>query len=122
MELRSRAGAIASDLAQAHAGEKFCVAKIPDADAKLLQAVVEVLKQKFDGPIFLAGTTDGSVTLIAAVPKEFTSKLQANKLIQELAPIVGGKGGGRPDNAQGAGKDATKIDDALARARELLSL
>jgi alanyl-tRNA synthetase len=122
VELRSRAGAIASDLAQAHAGEKFCVAKIPDADAKLLQAVVEVLKQKFDGPIFLAGTTDGSVTLIAAVPKELTSKLQANKLIQELAPIVDGKGGGRPDNAQGAGKDATKIDDALARARELLSL
>jgi len=81
-----------------------------------------VLKQKFDGPIFLAGTTDGSVTLIAAVPKELTSKLQANKLIQELAPIVDGKGGGRPDNAQGAGKDATKIDDALARARELLSL
>ncbi len=122
VELRSRAGAIASDLAQAHAGEKFCVAKISDADAKLLQAVVEVLKQKFDGPIFLAGTTDGSVTLIAAVPKELTSKLQANKLIQELAPIVGGKGGGRPDNAQGAGKDASKIDDALARARELLSL
>jgi alanyl-tRNA synthetase len=38
-------------------------------------------------------------------------------LIQEIAPIVGGKGGGRPDNAQGAGKDAAKIDEALARAR-----
>jgi alanyl-tRNA synthetase len=122
VELRSRAGTIASELAQAHAGEKFCVAKIADGNAKLLQAIVEALKPKFPGPIFLAGTTDGSVTLIVAVPKELTSKLQANKLIQEFAPIVGGKGGGRPDNAQGAGKDATKIDDALARARELLSL
>jgi alanyl-tRNA synthetase len=122
VELRSRAGTIASELAQAHAGEKFCVAKIADGNAKFLQAIVEALKPKFPGPIFLAGTTDGSVTLIVAVPKELTSKLQANKLIQELAPIVGGKGGGRPDNAQGAGKDAAKIDDALARARELLSL
>ena len=54
------------------------------------------------------------------VPKELTSQFQANKLIQEIAPLVGGKGGGRPDNAQGAGKDAAKIDDALARAREIL--
>jgi alanyl-tRNA synthetase len=60
------------------------------------------------------------VALIASVPKDFASQFQANKLIQEIAPIVGGKGGGRPDNAQGAGKDAAKIDDALARARELL--
>jgi alanyl-tRNA synthetase len=58
--------------------------------------------------------------LIASIPKELTSQFQANKLIQEIAPIVGGKGGGRPDNAQGAGKDAAKIDVALARARELL--
>ncbi len=122
VELRSRAGAIANDLAQAHAGEKFCVTKIADGNAKLLQAIVEALKPKFPSPIFLIGATNGNVTLIAAVPKELTSKLQANKLIQEIAPIVGGKGGGRPDNAQGAGKDAAKIDDALARARELLSL
>jgi alanyl-tRNA synthetase len=49
------------------------------------------------------------------------SKIQANKLIQQIAPIVGGKGGGRPENAQGAGKDVSKVPDALARARELLS-
>jgi alanyl-tRNA synthetase len=60
------------------------------------------------------------VALIASVPKDLASQFQASKLIQEIAPIVGGKGGGRPDNAQGAGKDAGKIDEALARARELL--
>ena len=122
VELRSRAGVIANKLAQAHAAEKFCVTKIADGNAKLLQAIVEALKPKFAGPIFLVGATGGNVALIAAVPKDLTSKFQANKLIQEIAPIVGGKGGGRPDNAQGAGKDAAKIDDALARARELLSL
>ena len=119
-DLRSRAGIIANELAEAHAGGKSCVAEVPKADAKLLQAVVDALKAKFNGPIFLVGATDGRVSLIASVPKELTSKFQANKLVQEVAPIVDGKGGGRPESAQGAGKDATKIGEALARARELI--
>jgi len=81
---------------------------------------VDTLKSHFRGPIFLAGALDGRVALIASVPKELASQFQANKLIQEIAPIVGGKGGGRPDNAQGAGKDALKIEEALNRAREIL--
>jgi alanyl-tRNA synthetase len=55
------------------------------------------------------------------VPKELTSKFQANKIIQEVAPIVGGKGGGRPESAQGGGPDVGKIDEALAEARKLLA-
>ena len=58
--------------------------------------------------------------LIAAVPKDLTAKFQAGKLIQEVAPIVGGKGGGRPDLAQGGGTDATKLPEALAKAKKLL--
>ena len=50
-----------------------------------------------------------------------TSKFQANRIIQEIAPIVGGKGGGRSESAQGAGKDPGKVDMALAKAKELLS-
>jgi alanyl-tRNA synthetase len=122
VELRSRAEEIAKELGAANAAEKSIVAKLPNADGKLLQAVVDALKPKFRGSIFLAGETDGRVALIASIPNELTTEYQANKLIQEIAPIVGGKGGGRPDNAQGAGKDATKIDEALARARELLLL
>ena len=89
------------------------------ADGKLLGAVADALKTKFKGPIFLAGAIDGRVALIASVPKELTSKFQANKLIQEIAPIVGGKGGGRPENAQGAGNDPAKLKEALTRARSL---
>ena len=92
-----------------------------NADAKLLQAVADALKPKFSGPIFLVGAKDGNVALIAVVPKELTSQFQANKLIQQIAPIVGGKGGGRPESAQGAGKDASKIAEALAKARDLLA-
>jgi alanyl-tRNA synthetase len=119
-ELRSRAAQIANELAASHAGKNFCVAEVSDADGKLLQAIVDGLKSRFNGPIFLAGEKDGNVALIASVPKELTAKFQANKLIQQIAPMVDGKGGGRPENAQGAGKDVSKIEIALAKAMELL--
>jgi alanyl-tRNA synthetase len=120
-ELRSRAAQIANQLATSHAGKNFCVAEVQDGDGKLLQAVVDALKSKFKGPIFLVGSANGSVALVASVPKEMTSAFQANKLMQQIAPIVGGKGGGRPENAQGAGKDTGKIAEALTKTRELLS-
>jgi alanyl-tRNA synthetase len=120
-ELKSRAAKIANDLAQSHADKNFCIAEVPDADGKLLQGVAEALKTKINGVIFLVGARDASVALVAYVPKQLTTKFQANKLIQQIAPIVGGKGGGRPESAQGAGKDTSKIAEALAKAQELLS-
>jgi alanine--tRNA ligase len=118
-ELKARAASVAAELAAAHSGT--CVAEVPDADGKLLQAVVEHLRPKFSGPIFLAGTAGGRVALIAAVPKDLTAKFQAGKLIQEVAPIVGGKGGGRPDLAQGGGTDPSKVGEALEKAKALLA-
>jgi alanyl-tRNA synthetase len=120
-DLKSRAAQIANDLAQSHGGKNFCVVEVPDSDGKLLQGVAEALKVKFNGPIFLVGTRDASVALVAYVPTALTEKFQANKLIQQVAPIVGGKGGGRPESAQAAGKDPSKVNEALAKARELLS-
>jgi alanyl-tRNA synthetase len=87
-----------------------------------LQAITDALKQQqFAGIVVLAGAGEGSVALAAAVAPELTSKIQAGKIIQTIAPIVGGKGGGRPDSARGAGKDPSKIDEALAAARQLLA-
>src|SRR5438874_8623463 len=120
-ELKSRAAQIAIELARSHAGKNLCLTKLADADGKLLKAVADALKPKFCGPIFLLGAKDESVALVASIPKEMTSKFQANKIIQQIAPIVGGKGGGRPENAQGGGTDAAEIDEALSKARELLS-
>jgi alanyl-tRNA synthetase len=96
------------------------VAEVPNADGKLLGAVADALKPKIKGPIFLAGAIDGRVALVASVPKEMTSKFQANKLIQETAAIVGGKGGGRPESAQGGGTEPAKIGEALNRAKKIL--
>jgi alanyl-tRNA synthetase len=118
-QLQSRAAQIARELAASN--KNFCVAEVPDADGKLLHAVVDALKPKIIGPIFLVGAKDGDVALIASVPKELTSKFQANKLIQQIAAIVGGKGGGRLENAQGAGNDASKVGRALEEARKILA-
>jgi alanyl-tRNA synthetase len=118
--LHSRAAAIANELA-ATDGAAFRIARVPDADGKLLQAVTDALKTRFDGPIFLAGEREGRVALIASIPKALTSRFQAGNLIREIAPLVGGKGGGRPELAQGGGTDATQIEAALEKAKELLT-
>jgi alanyl-tRNA synthetase len=90
-------------------------------DADFLQAVADSLKERFKGVIVLGGGPHrGSVALVAAVTPDFVWKVQAGKIIQQIAPIVGGKGGGKPDNARGGGKDAGKLDEALAKAKTLL--
>jgi alanyl-tRNA synthetase len=63
------------------------------------------------------GDADGAVALVATVSPAFVGKVQAGKIVQKLAPVVGGKGGGRPDHARGGGKDATQLDAALAMVR-----
>jgi len=90
-------------------------------DGDFLQAVADSLKSRFKGVIVLGGGPHrGSVALVAAVTPEFVAKVQAGKIIQQIASVVGGKGGGKPDNARGGGKDAGKLDEALAKAKALI--
>jgi len=96
------------------------VENLGTGDGDYLQGVAEALKGQFKGVAVLGGHADGSVSLVATVSQEFTPKIQAGKIIQTIAPIVGGKGGGRPDSARGGGKDTSKLDEALSRARELI--
>ena len=69
----------------------------------------------------LASRQDGQVRLLAAVTKDLAGQIHAGKLVGQIAPIVGGKGGGRPELAQAGGSDPSKIGEALARAVELVS-
>jgi len=101
-------------------GVPAIIHNVGGVDGDFLQAVVDSLKSRFPGVIVLGGAANGAVTLIAAVSPEFTARIQAGKIIQQIAPIVGGKGGGKPDHARGGGKDATKLDEALAKAKSLL--
>jgi alanyl-tRNA synthetase len=92
----------------------------PDGDGDYLQAVVDALKGQFQGVVVVGGAPGGAVTLVASVSSEFTKKVQAGRIIQQIAPIVGGKGGGKPDNARGGGKEAGKLQEALDKVRSLL--
>ena len=106
--------------AQTVNGVPFIAHNLGVAEPEFLQAIADALKGRFQGVIVLGGHKVGAVTLICAVTPEFTAKVQAGKIIQQIAPIVGGKGGGKPDNARGGGKDAGKLDEALAKAKSLL--
>jgi alanyl-tRNA synthetase/REP element-mobilizing transposase RayT len=108
------------DKAQTLNGVPAIIHNLGSADGDSVQSVADSLKGRFKGVIVLGGVANGAVALVAAVSPEFTAKVQAGKIIQQIAPIVGGKGGGRPDNARGGGKDASKLEDALAKARTLL--
>jgi alanyl-tRNA synthetase len=72
------------------------------------------------GVVVLADEHDGKVSLLVSVTKDLTARVKAGELVKELAPIIGGGGGGRPDFAEAGGKDASKIDEMLARAREMV--
>jgi alanyl-tRNA synthetase len=119
---REAAGRAKDFLAKARTinGTPALIENIGAADGDTVQSIVDALKSQFKGVIVLGAANDGAVTLIAAVTPEFTAKVQAGKIIQTIAPIVGGKGGGKPDNARGGGKDASKLDEALAKAASLL--
>jgi alanyl-tRNA synthetase len=101
-------------------GIPFVAAELPSCSGDDLQAAAELLKGQFRGVAVLATASGGQVSLAATVHPDFGSKVAAGKIIQAIAPIVGGKGGGRPDLARGAGKDPSKIGDALAHAATLL--
>jgi alanyl-tRNA synthetase len=86
-----------------------------------LRSLADALRSKLgSGVIVLGSTNEGKVTLLTAVTKDLVDRVPANVLIGKLAPIVGGKGGGKPDLAQAGGKDADKLDQALRHAKTAL--
>ena len=119
---REASNAASELLERVHAinGIPAIIHNVGGVDGDFLQAIADSLKGRFQGVVVLGGASAGSVSLVAAVSPEFTKQFQAGKIIQQIAPIVGGKGGGKPDNARGGGKDADKLDEALAKAKSLL--
>ncbi|HET9189356.1 MAG TPA: alanine--tRNA ligase [Rudaea sp.] len=112
------ASAAAGDLAasaQDVAGIKVIAARLDGADAKTLRESVDAFKQKLgDCVVLLAGGADGKIALIAGVNGKALGKIKAGELVAHVAGQIGGKGGGRPDMAQGGGEDSPKLAAALA--------
>ncbi|MGI9317979.1 MAG: alanine--tRNA ligase [bacterium] len=85
-----------------------------DADAKTMRLTVDQWKNKLNsGIVVVAGAKDGKVTIIAGVSKDLTIRIKAGDLIGHLAPIVGGKGGGKAELAQGGGSDIGSVDKLI---------
>ncbi|WP_213876176.1 alanine--tRNA ligase [Pseudomonas sp. dw_358] len=96
-------------------GVKVLASRLDGVDGKGLLALVDQLKNKLgNGVILLGGVHEDKVVLVAGVTKELTARLKAGDLMKKAAAAVGGKGGGRPDMAQGGGVDAGALDAALA--------
>jgi alanyl-tRNA synthetase len=95
-------------------GTKVAWSQVQDVDKEQLREIMDKLRQEIrSGVVVLASVQDGGVSLIAGVTKDLTTKVHAGKLMQALAPMVGGKGGGRPDLAEAGGKDTTGLKLAL---------
>ncbi len=114
-----RAAALLSQ-AVTRKGRPTLVVNVGEADAETVGAIAEHLKARFDGVIVIGGASGDSVTLMAIVPSAFTAQIQAGKIIQTLAPMVGGRGGGKPEFARGGGKDVSRLGEALDAAVKLL--
>jgi alanyl-tRNA synthetase len=95
------------------------IANLGDVDGDYAMAVSDALKSLFNGIVVLGTSGGGNVALIATVSKDHQAKIQAGKIIQTIAPLVGGKGGGKPDFARGGGKEVSGLDAALAEAKRL---
>jgi alanyl-tRNA synthetase len=100
---------------------RFIARRVSGLEKGALRGLADSLRDRLKrGVVVLAGETDGKVTLLVSVTKDLTDRVKAGQLVRELAPIVGGGGGGRPDFAEAGGKDPSKIDDLLAAARTSL--
>lgn len=113
-KLAAMAGADLASQAVDINGGKLLVAQV-EADPKALRDMLDQLKSKLESAvILLAAVNDGKVSLIAGVTKELTKQVKAGDLIKMVAPLVDGKGGGRPDMAQAGGNNPDALPSALA--------
>ncbi|UVM57435.1 alanine--tRNA ligase [Pseudomonas sp. B21-012] len=118
-QLQAKAASAAGDDLSSAAvevkGVKVLAARLDGQDGKALLALVDQLKNKLGRAVILLGSVhEEKVVLVAGVTKDLTGQLKAGDLMKQAAAAVGGKGGGRPDMAQGGGVDTAALDNALA--------
>ena len=102
-------------------GTNILVSQVDGVDAKQLRDMVDQLREKLGSSVVvLASAGESNVNLVASVSPDLTRRYHAGNIIKELARMVGGGGGGRPEFAQAGGKEPAKIDAALKRAEELI--
>jgi alanyl-tRNA synthetase len=100
---------------------KLIARRVSGLEKSALRGLSDSLRDRLkSGVVVLAAEQDGKVSLLVSVTKDLTDRVKAGQLVKELAPIVGGAGGGRPDFAEAGGKDPSKIGEMLAMANQLV--
>ncbi|HKM27815.1 MAG TPA: alanine--tRNA ligase [Thiopseudomonas sp.] len=125
-QLKAKAASAAgSDLASAAVevnGVKVLAARLDGVEGKDLLVLMDQLKNKLGSAVILLGGVHSErVVLVAGVTKDLTGQFKAGDLMKQATAVVGGKGGGRPDMAQGSGVDLAQIDAALAVTAEYVA-
>jgi alanyl-tRNA synthetase len=121
----AKRGAASSDLtagAKEIGGVRVVAASVDGVAGKELRNMVDDLRGKLgSGVVLLAAENEGRLSLALGVTKDLTERFRAGDLVREVANVVGGKGGGRPDFAQGGGEDPEKLEEAFARLEALIA-
>ena len=110
-----------SDDATDVGGVKLVAREVTGLDKDGLRALVDKHRDRIkSGVVVLASPSDGKVTIVVGVTPDLTKKVPAGEVVKQLAPIVGGRGGGRADFAEAGGKDPSKIAELLAAAKDVV--
>jgi alanyl-tRNA synthetase len=103
-------------------GIDILITRVDGVDPKQLRELADQLKERMPrGFIFLASQSDHGVNLVASTSTDLAKRIHAGNIIKEVAPILGGGGGGRPDFAQAGGKNPERTEEALAEVRKIVS-
>ncbi len=102
-------------------GVRVLAQRVDALDKSQMRNLVDELRGKLgSGVVVLGAAADGKVSLIVGVTKDLTGRIQAGKVVSQLAALVGGKGGGRPDLAEAGGSDAGALDGALDKTPQVV--
>ncbi len=126
LESARRAGMDTSALglvakAEALDGKRIVVANVGEADAEHLRALSDKVRDQLGTGVVILGCVRGErATLAVGVTKDLTPGVSADAIVKQVAPIIGGSGGGRPQSATGGGREVARLSEALEAARGIV--
>jgi len=119
--LSERAGDLMDNIKEVN-GTKILSAEVSGADAGQLRKLWDDVRSKLDSGVAVLGSRDnGKAFILVGVTKDLTNKYHSGNMVKELAPIIGGKGGGKPDLAQAGGDRPEKLSEALSKAYDIIN-
>jgi alanyl-tRNA synthetase len=116
------AGSADAEKVREAGGVKIVTRRVEGIDPRALREMADRMRQKYGSAVVAIGSViDGKVAILVAVTPDLTGRIKAGDIVKQIAPIVGGTGGGRPDFAQAGGRDASRLEEALERIIALVA-